>query len=184
MIRAATNIRRWRTEPGRTIRGSMVNDLRESPSLAGRAQSARRVSILTATKIAAIPVVVGLLMLASSGAEPLDHDVPEARETAEQFATTWLRGSSAQAIRFVSDEFGITVEQLDREREYFDSHDFEIVGPASFVSDTFVAGQPGYAVPLEGLQGSHRLAHTLVVVMTDDWQGWKVMGWGWSVNEP
>jgi hypothetical protein len=66
----------------------MVNDLRESPSLAGRAQSARRVSILTATKIAAIPVVVGLLMLASSGAEPLDHDVPEARETAEQFATT------------------------------------------------------------------------------------------------
>jgi hypothetical protein len=39
-------------------------------------------------------------------------------------------------------------------------------------------------MPLEGLQGSHRLPHTLVVVMTDDWQGWKVTGWGWSVNEP
>jgi hypothetical protein len=164
----------------------MVDDLRESSSLAGDAQSARRVRIRTAAKVAAIPVVVGLLMLSSAvfGAEPLDHDVPEARKTAEQFAATWLRDSSAQAIRFVSDESGITVEQLERERQYFDSHDFEIVGPARFVRDTFVMGQPGYAMPLEGLQGSHRLPHTLVVVMTDDWQGWKVMGWGWSVNEP
>ena len=160
----------------------MVDDLRGSPSLGG-AQSARRVRIRTVAKVAAIPVVVGLLMLASRGAEPLDHDVPEARKTAEQFATTLLRGSSAQAIQFVSDESGITVEWLDRERQYFDSHDFAIVGPARFVSDTFV-GQPGYAMPLEGLQGSHRLHHTLVVVLTGDWQGWKVMGWGWSVNEP
>jgi hypothetical protein len=162
----------------------MVDDLRGSPALAGGAQSARHVRIRTAAKVAAIPVVVGLLMHSSSlfGPEPLDHDVREARKTAEQFATTWLRGSSAQAIPFVSDESGITVDQLERERQYFDSHDFEIVRPARFVRDTFVVGQPGYAMPLEGLQGSHRLPHTLVVVMTDDWQGWKVMGWGWEVD--
>jgi hypothetical protein len=130
----------------------MVDNLRKSPSLAGGSESARRLRIPAATMVAAIPVVVGLLMLTSSlfDAEPLDHDVPEARKTAEQFATTWLHGSSAQAIRFVSDASGITVEQLERERQYFDSHDFEIVGPARFVRDSFVVGQPGYAVPLEG----------------------------------
>lgn len=162
----------------------MVDDLRESRSLAGGAQSARRVRIRTATMVAAIPVVVGLLMLSSTlfGSEPLDHDVLEARKTADQFATAWLRGSSAQAIRFVSDESGITVEQRERERQYFDSHDFEIVGPARFERDTFVVGQPGYAIPLVGLQGSHRLPHTLVLVMTADWQGWRVMGWGWDVD--
>jgi hypothetical protein len=164
----------------------MVDNLRKSPSLAGGSESARRLRIPAATMVAAIPVVVGLLMLTSSlfDAEPLDHDVPEARKTAEQFATTWLHGSSAQAIRFVSDASGITVEQLERERQYFDSHDFEIVGPARFVRDSFVVGQPGYTVPLEGLQGSHRLRHTLVVVMTDDWQGWKVIGWGWEAGDP
>jgi hypothetical protein len=164
----------------------MVDNLRKSPSLAGGSESARRLRIPAATMVAAIPVVVGLLMLTSSlfDAEPLDHDVPEARKTAEQFATTWLHGSSAQAIRFVSDGSGITVEQLERERQYFDSHDFEIVGPARFVRDSFVVGQPGYAVPLEGSKGSHRLRHTLVVVMTDDWQGWKVIGWGWEAGDP
>lgn len=158
-----------------------MDGLGESPSQAGRGGLAKHIRLRTATKIAAIPVVVGLLMLSSSGPEPLDHDVPEAKATAEEFAATWLHGSSAQAFRFVSATSGISVEDLEREREYFVSHDFEIVGSSRFVRNTFV-GQPGYALPMEGFQGSHRLPHTLVVVM--DWQGWKVLGWGWKVDRP
>jgi hypothetical protein len=57
----------------------MVDSLRESSSVAGAAQPARRIRLRTATMIAATPVVVGLLMLSSSvlyspGPEPLDHD--------------------------------------------------------------------------------------------------------------
>jgi hypothetical protein len=138
--------------------------------------------------IAAIPVVVGLLMLSSSvlyspGSEPLDHDVPEARATAEEFAATWLRGSTARAFGYTAQTSGISLEGLDQDRRYFVSHDFEIVGPARFARNTFM-GMPGYVLPLEGLQGSLRLPHTLVIVMTDDQQGWKVAGYGWTVDDP
>jgi hypothetical protein len=38
----------------------------------------------------------------------------------------------ARCSQAITVQSGITVEQLDREREYFDSHDFEVVGlPAS-----------------------------------------------------
>jgi hypothetical protein len=122
-------------------------------------------------------------VLSSPGPEPLDHDVPEARATAEEFAVAWLQGSSAQAIGYVTQASGISLKDLDRERQFFDLHDFEIVGPARFARTTFM-GLPGYALPLVGLQGSHRLPHTLMLVMTDDAQGWKVMAYGWSVDDP
>jgi hypothetical protein len=168
--------------------GSMVDCLHESSSVAGDAKPARRFRLRTATLIAATPVLVGLLMLSSSvlsspGPEPLDHDVPEARATAEELAVAWLQGSSAQAIGYVTQASGISLKDLDRERQFFDLHDFEIVGPARFARTTFM-GLPGYALPLVGLQGSHRLPHTLMLVMTDDAQGWKVMAYGWSVDDP
>lgn len=168
--------------------GGMVDSLHESSSVAGDAQPARRIRLRTATMIAATPVVVGLLMLSSSvlyspGPEPLDHDVPEARATAEEFAATWLRGSTARALGYAAQTSGISLEWLDRDRQYFVSHDFEIVGPARFARNTFM-GMPGYVLPLEGLQVSHRLPHTLVLVMTDDPLGWKVMSYGWKVDDP
>lgn len=75
------------------------------------------------------------------------------------------------------------MEWLDRDRQYFVSHDFEIVGPARFARNTFM-GMPGYVLPLEGLQVSHRLSYTLVLVMTDDPLGWKVMSYGWKEDDP
>ena len=45
-------------------------------------------------------------------------------------------------------------------------------------------GLPGYVLPLEGLQGSHRLSYTLVLIMTDDPLGWKVMSYGWKEDDP
>jgi hypothetical protein len=167
--------------------GSMVDSLHESSSVAGDAQPARR-RIRTATMIAATPVVVGLLMLSSSvlyspGPEPLDHDVPEAKATAEEFAATWLRGSTARAFGYAAQTSGISLEWLDRDRRYFVSHDFEIVGPARFARNTFM-GMPGYMLPLEGRQVSLRLPHTLVLVTTDDPLGWKVMSYGWKVDDP
>jgi hypothetical protein len=168
--------------------GSMVDSLHEPSSVAGDAQPARRIRLRTATMIAATPVVVGLLMLSSSvlyspGPEPLDHDVPEAKATAEEFAATWLRGSAARAFGYTGQTSGISLERLDRDRQYFVSHDFEIVGPARFARNTFM-GMPGYVLPLEGLQVSHLLPHTLVLVMTDDGPGWKVMAYGWTVDAP
>jgi hypothetical protein len=168
--------------------GSMVDSLHESSSVAGHPKRAKRIRLRTATMIAATPVVVGLLMLSSSvfhsaSPEPLDHDVPESRATAEEFAVTWLQGSTSRAIGYVAQTSGISLEQLEREREFFDSHGFEIVGPARFATNNFM-GLPGNVLPLEGLQGSHRLPHTLVIVMTDDPQGWKVMGYGWTVDDP
>jgi hypothetical protein len=167
--------------------GSMVDSPHESPSVAGDAQPARRIRLRTATLIAATPVVVGLLMLSSSvlysPGEPLDHDVPEARATAEEFAATWLRGSTVRAFGYAAQTSGISLELLARDRQYFVSHDFEIVGPARFARNTFM-GMPGYVLPLEGLQVSHRLPHTLVLVMTDDPLGWKVMSYGWTVDDP
>jgi hypothetical protein len=168
--------------------GSMVDSLHEPSSVAGDAQPARRIRLHTATMISALPVVVGLLMLSSSvfyspGPEPLDHDVPEARATAEEFAATWLRGSTARAFGYTAQTSGISLEWLDRDRQYFVSNDFEIVGPARFARNTFM-GMPGYSLPLEGLQGSFRLPHTLVLVMTDDPLGWKVMSYGWKVDDP
>ena len=166
----------------------MADSLHKSPSVAGDAQPARRIRLRTATMIAATPVVVGLLMLSSSvlyspGPEPLDHDVPEARATAEEFAVTWLRGSTARAFGYTAQTSKISLEWLNRDRQYFVSHDFEIVGPARFAGNTFM-GLPGYVLPLEGLQLSHRLPHTLVLVITDDPQGWKVMSYGWKVDDP
>jgi hypothetical protein len=166
----------------------MVDSLHESSPVAGDAKPATRIRLRTATLIAATPVVVGLLMLSSSvlyspGPEPLDHDVPEARATAGEFAAAWLQGSSAQAIGYVTQASGISLEDLVRERQFFVLHDFEIVGPARFARNTFM-GLPGYVLPLAGLQGSNRLPHTLVLVMTDDGQGWKVMAYGWSVDDP
>jgi hypothetical protein len=167
-----------------TIPLRMICDGRgESPSLAGGSRLVKGARLRTATKIAAIPVIVALLMLSSSGPEPLDHDVPEAKATAEEFAATWLDRSSARAVGYASDTSGINVEQLDGDREYFVSLDFEIVGPARFVRNTFV-GLPGYVLPMEGFQGTHRLPHSLVVVMTRDWQGWRVMAYGWGVDDP
>jgi hypothetical protein len=168
--------------------GSMVDSLHEPSSLVGDARPARRIRLRPATMIAAIPVVVGLLMLSSSvlyspGPEPLDHDVPEARATAEEFAATWLRGSTARAFGYTAQTSGISLEWLDRDRQYFVSNDFEIVGPATFARNTFM-GMPGYVLPLEGFQVSHRLPHTLVLVMTDDPLGWKVMSYGWKVDDP
>jgi len=144
----------------------MVDSLHESSSVEGDAQPARRIRLRTATMIAATPVVVGLLMLSSSvlyspGPEPLDRDVPEARATAEEFAATWFRGSTARAFGYAAQTSGISLEWLDRDRQYFVSHEFEIVGPARFARNTFM-GLPGYVLPLEGLQGSHRLSYTLV----------------------
>lgn len=75
------------------------------------------------------------------------------------------------------------MEWLDRDRQYFVSHDFEIVGPARFARNTFM-GMPGYVLPLEELQVSHRLSYTLVLVMTDDPLGWKVMSYGWKEDDP
>lgn len=167
---------------------SMVDSPHESSSVAGDAQPARRIRLRTATVIAATPLVVGLLMLSSSvlyspGPEPLDHDVPAARATAEEFAATWLRGSTARAFGYTAQTSGISLEWLDRDRQYFVSNEFEIVGPARFARNTFM-GMPGYMLPLEGLQGSRRLPHTLVLVMTDDPLGWKVMSYGWTVDDP
>ena len=122
-------------------------------------------------------------VLSSPGPEPLDHDVAEARATAEEFAVTWLRGSIARASGYTPQTSGISLEWLDRDGQYFVSHDFEIVGQPDLRGTRFT-GMPGYVLPLEGLQGSHRLPHTLVLVMTDDPQGWKVMSYGWRVDDP
>lgn len=129
----------------------MVDSLHESSPVAGDAKPATRIRLRTATLIAATPVVVGLLMLSSSvlyspGPEPLDHDVPEARATAGEFAAAWLQGSSAQAIGYVTQASGISLEDLVRERQFFVLHDFEIVGPARFARNTFM-GFPDTCCP-------------------------------------
>lgn len=180
----------WDLKTGREVddKVRVIGDgLGESPSLASRGGLAKHVRLRTATKIAAIPVIVALLMLSSSGYETLDHDVPEAQEVAEAFAKATIERGWDEARAYVSSS-GPREEWVDQDHDFFVAHEFVITGHAQFVDKVGVLSGPGYQVPAQGLEGIRDLDDAVLIEWTigvefvEEDGSWKVIGYDYTAG--
>jgi hypothetical protein len=170
-----------------TINVRMIGDgVDEFPSPGRRGGLTKHVRLRTATKIAAIPVIVALLMLSSSsGPKPLDHHVPEARDVAEAFATAMIETGWDEARAYLSSS-GPDEEQVDLSHDFFVAHEFVIVGHAHFADEVGLLSGHGYQVPVQGLEGIRDLEDTdliewtIGVELVEEGGSWKVFGYDYT----
>ena len=167
----------------------MIGDgVDEFPPPGRRGGLTKHVRLRTATKIAAIPVIVALLMLSSSsGPKPLDHHVPEARDVAEAFATAMIETGWDEARGYLSSS-GPDEEQVDLSHDFFVAHEFVIVGHAHFADEVGLLSGHGYQVPVQGLEGMRDLEDadliewTIGVELVEEGGSWKVFGFDYSAG--
>ena len=115
---------------------------------------------------------------------------PAAKTTAESFVRAWLSDDWEDAFTYVA-ESGPNRESLSADHEFFQTHDFRVVGPAWFAKRIDTIGVPGYVVPLTGFQqvpsageNGIRLTWLLEIALEANDDAWAVTGYVYTAGPP